>query len=200
MVAMPRGFSENQKNFLQEKLISSAFEALSHSGIRKTLVGDLAKSAGISTGAFYLFFPSKEALFFAVYERIEEGLKTDFSNHLEACTEISKPVIKDLLKQLLLSEKMRSLMLLMQKEELAYMIRGINPKIVETHLQKDIAFMNSTVENLSQRGVRITGDVNLILSFLQALFVLYAARDEIGDYTPQIVDAFVDTFIEKIIA
>ncbi|GAP18851.1 TetR/AcrR family transcriptional regulator [Levilinea saccharolytica] len=197
---MPRGFSENQMYLLQEKLISAAFDALSSSGVRKTPVGDLAKSAGISTGAFYKFFPSKEALFFAVYERTEESLKKEFVTRLDTSPEVSKNVIRDVLKQLLLSEKMQSFLRLMQKEERMYLIRGVDPAVVEAHLQKDLAFLNSVIERLKLRGVQVTGNVNLILSFLQALFVLDAARDELGAEASLIIDAFVDTFINTIIA
>ncbi len=197
---MPRGFSENQIRLLQEKLISAAFEALSKNGARKTLVGDLAKAVGISTGAFYKFFPSKEALFFAVFERTEEGLKKEFMTRLDASPAVSKAALRDALKHLLLSEKMKPFFLLMQKEERTYLIRGVDPAVIEAHLQNDLSFLNSVIEKLRSQKVQVTENVNLILSFLQALFVLYAARDELGADASQIIDAFIDTFIDTIIA
>ncbi|GAP13843.1 transcriptional regulator, TetR family [Longilinea arvoryzae] len=197
---MPRGFSENQRQHLQEKLIASAFDALANTGVRRTTVEDLARSAGISTGAFYKFFPSKETLFFVVYDRAEEDLKNEFTAFVEPSIEISAIAVRDALKQMLRSEAMQSLLRLMQKEELDYLLRGVDPKMIAEHLQRDGAFLQNLIEKLSARGLHVTPDVNRILSYLQALFVLCAARSQYEPYASQIIDAFVDTFINEIIA
>jgi AcrR family transcriptional regulator len=44
-------------------------------GIRKTNVEELTEAAGISKGAFYSFYPSKEELFMDILEEIEEEVR-----------------------------------------------------------------------------------------------------------------------------
>ena len=68
---MPRGFTEQEKINIRNRLLRSGKEAFGLFGIRKTSVEDLAKESGISKGAFYQFFPSKEDLYFAVIRDYE---------------------------------------------------------------------------------------------------------------------------------
>lgn len=197
---MPRGFSENQTQQIREKLISSAFDAVPRTGVRKTTVEDLAKSAGISTGAFYKFFPTKETLFFVVYDRLEEGLKTEFTQFLESSARLSAASIGAYIKGILRSEPMQILLRFLQKEDMEYMLRGVAPECVEDHLQKDVSFMREVIHQCGVRGVQVTDNEALILAYLQALFVLCATRDQYGAYSDSIVDTFVDAFIGKITA
>lgn len=197
---MPRGFSENQMQLLREKLINAASSALVNTGVRKTTVEDLAKSAGISTGAFYKFFASKETLFFAIYDRAEEELKADFIRRLDASAELSSAAIRGAIQQLLRSEEMQTLLRLLQKDELDYLLRGIDSEILQVHLQKDTAYLQQVIEKLSLHGWIVNAEIPLILSYLQALFVLCAAREQYEPYAGQIIDAFVDTLVDRLLS
>jgi AcrR family transcriptional regulator len=70
MTAMsPKPFSGQEKEMVKSKLIDAAEKSLATAGIRKTSVDELARAAGISKGAFYLFYDSKELLFLDALER-----------------------------------------------------------------------------------------------------------------------------------
>src|SRR5262245_23680193 len=75
---MPKGFSEREKTLIRAKLIQKGGELFGTYGVKKTNVEDLARAVGISKGAFYLFYDSKEDLFFELLERFE----SDFKAHL----------------------------------------------------------------------------------------------------------------------
>lgn len=62
-VFMAKGFSEREKEKLKERLIIACKESWTKYGYKKTSVDDLCKQVGISKGAFYLFFSTKEDLF-----------------------------------------------------------------------------------------------------------------------------------------
>ena len=59
---MPRAFTADETERICRRLKEAGQESFARRGIRSTTVDDLARSAGISKGAFYRFFDSKEAL------------------------------------------------------------------------------------------------------------------------------------------
>ena len=60
---MARKFSEREKENIRKSLIDICKQNWTQYGYKKTSVDEICKQAGISKGAFYLFFESKEALF-----------------------------------------------------------------------------------------------------------------------------------------
>lgn len=60
---MSRSFTPQEKENIKAKLIKECEKSWSKFGYKKTSVEELCTSSGISKGAFYLFFESKEALF-----------------------------------------------------------------------------------------------------------------------------------------
>ncbi len=60
---MARSFSEREKENIKKSLQDACKRSWTQHGYKKTSVDELCKQIGISKGAFYLFFESKEALF-----------------------------------------------------------------------------------------------------------------------------------------
>ena len=60
---MARSFSEREKENIRKSLIDICKQSWTQNGYKKTSVDEMCKQVGISKGAFYLFFESKEALF-----------------------------------------------------------------------------------------------------------------------------------------
>jgi AcrR family transcriptional regulator len=60
---MAKAFSEQEREIINERLITACEEYWSLFGYQKTNIRDLCSKAGISSGAFYLFYESKELLF-----------------------------------------------------------------------------------------------------------------------------------------
>ncbi|KRU26788.1 TetR family transcriptional regulator [Clostridium sporogenes] len=95
---MPKGFTENEKTIITEKLIKECKLSWQKYGYKKTSIDDLCKDIGISKGSFYSFFDTKEALFYQVitetqehlYEIVEERISQNQSKYgvAEALKEI----------------------------------------------------------------------------------------------------------------
>jgi len=66
---MPRAFTDVERERIRERLLAAGRELFSRYGLRKTTVEELARASGIAKGTFYLFFPSKEALYAEVLLR-----------------------------------------------------------------------------------------------------------------------------------
>ena len=80
---MPRGFTESEKEKIRENLIGACQKRWSRYGYKKTSVEELCRKAGISKGAFYLFFESKEALFCEALCRMQEEIRDGASRIID---------------------------------------------------------------------------------------------------------------------
>src|SRR5262245_57701400 len=56
----------------REKILDTALTLFRKQGFDGTTMRDVAKQAGVALGAAYYYFPSKEALVMAYYERIQD--------------------------------------------------------------------------------------------------------------------------------
>lgn len=82
---MPKGFTEREKELIRARIFENGRKAFAMYGLRKTNVEDLTQAAGISKGAFYIFYDSKEALFMEVIEEAERNFRE------QVMAEIEKP-------------------------------------------------------------------------------------------------------------
>ncbi len=71
---MARSFSEREKENIKRSLQEACKQSWTQYGYKKTSVDDLCKQVGISKGAFYLFFESKEALFCEVLCSVQKQI------------------------------------------------------------------------------------------------------------------------------
>lgn len=71
---MPKGFTEQERINISEKLITECKLSWKKYGYKKTSIDDLCKKVGISKGAFYLFFETKESLFMETLMRVQKHL------------------------------------------------------------------------------------------------------------------------------
>ena len=60
------GIGNNTNRDREERILRAASNLIAHYGYDKTTVSDIAREAGISKGAVYLHFASKEDLFEAL--------------------------------------------------------------------------------------------------------------------------------------
>lgn len=71
---MPKSFSEQEKENIRVILIDSCRRSWTNYGYKRTNIDELCQKAGISKGAFYIFFPSKERLFYETLLNVQQGL------------------------------------------------------------------------------------------------------------------------------
>jgi len=81
---MPRSFNETEKESIRQNLIAECKKSWSAHGYKKTSVSELCAKVGISTGAFYAFYDSKEALFCDVMTNFQESTRRMFNEILSS--------------------------------------------------------------------------------------------------------------------
>lgn len=71
---MARSFTDREKEIIKRGLQNACKQSWTQHGYKKTSVDGLCRQAGISKGAFYLFFESKEALFCDVLCSVQQEI------------------------------------------------------------------------------------------------------------------------------
>ena len=185
---MAKAFTEQEADIILQNLKASARRYAVSRGVRKTTVDELAREAGISKGAFYKFYPSKEMLFFdfledihtEVYEASAEVLKQSHANSsadraagavLAACKIMAESGMMDFMEQ-----------------DAAFLLRKIPAEVQEKHYHSDEVHIK---ELLSNAGLEPNGGMELAAATVRGLFLTVSHRENIGPLYPQVLDTLV---------
>ena len=68
--------SEAAKEARRTQILDAAVRCFARTGYYATTIEDVVRETGLSRGALYLYFPSKEALYLAISERWNCGMET----------------------------------------------------------------------------------------------------------------------------
>ena len=71
--------TDQYKTEVKEKIVQAAITTFSKYGYDKTRMDDIAKSAKLGKGTLYLYFKSKEELFYDISENSIKELKEQLS-------------------------------------------------------------------------------------------------------------------------
>ncbi len=178
---MPKGFSEQEKELIRKNLHEKGTRLFETYGLRKTSVDDLAKAVGISKGAFYLFFESKEDLYMDILEEIE-------ANHRRKFMQLSPPHsdnpikrVSILLKGLILPWGEFPIFINFDQEDYQILRRKIPPQRIDNHTQQDRQFIREFLEKVSQEGITVKCSAEQVANLIQSLFFIVLHRDDLGD-------------------
>lgn len=176
---MPKTFTDNERKYIKNRLMEEAQNCLKLYGIRKTTVDELVKRVNIPKGTFYLFFESKEILFYEVLCSFHDELQTDLMRQLEA---LEEPVSSERLTKLLLGlyKKVEGSFLykLITSGDLELLMRKLPPEIARTHAEKD----DFSIEQLISMIPGINSDnIKVLSAALRAIFLSMLHKHEIGE-------------------
>lgn len=178
---MPRKFREDEKKAIRQALLEAAKTMFRQYGIQKTSVAALTEAAGISQGAFYLFFPSKEALFYEVFRREEQKLK-----EVLLAEWAMRPLTKDRFAEMLIQavksiEQEPILRLMIDRKEYEWLMRKLLPEYAERHTTEDENVLVPLIEQWQDEGVMLKEDPRTIVAVIRSFFMQLLFRDEIGE-------------------
>jgi AcrR family transcriptional regulator len=177
---MPRAFTEQEKERIRIRLMDAAREHLERLGPRRTRVEDLTRAAGISKGAFYLFFGSREELFFAVLERFEAGFREEMRERAARTGTSPAESFREMLRFAVAAWR-HPLFRHFGPADYEALLRGVPEEKLREHLRGDEAAMAGLLDGLRARGVEPRGDARLLTGLVRALFFVALHEEELGE-------------------
>ncbi|WP_335871394.1 TetR/AcrR family transcriptional regulator [Bacillus sp. 2205SS5-2] len=178
---MVKGFSTHEKKLIRHQLIEKSTELFSIYGLQKTSISQITKKVGISQGTFYLFFSSKEELFFHVIQVEEDKIKNILQDDLDSPEFSVQDLTNLLLKSLTLIENSPVLLTVFEEQTLQQIMRKVSPELLRDHFQKDESLLAPLINRWQKENVLTNYSIEVITGALRAFVLLLQHKKEIGE-------------------
>ncbi|WP_281886784.1 TetR/AcrR family transcriptional regulator [Paenibacillus sp. YYML68] len=181
---MPKKFGDAERDVIMAKLQEEGRRLFGTLGLKKTSVSDLTRSCGISQGAFYLFYSSKEELFFDLIEQEEQAVRERMLQLMELQAKPSADSVALFLQESLRAiEASTVLQQMLEPGQLELLLRKLPPERLARNAADDQDALQPVVERWQQAGLASGTSPELIVSMLRAVILLSLHKKEIGEDT-----------------
>jgi AcrR family transcriptional regulator len=194
---MPKAFTERERKLISERLLEEGYRQFSTYGLKKTNVEELAEAVGISKGAFYIFYESKEALFMDVMELIEERFRQEMFATIDLPGPSARLRLFAILKKAFdLLETMPVLQFLSGRD-FELLQRRVPAEKLREHLASDRVFIEALVARCRSAGIPIQAPIQEISGMLYAVVMAILHKEDFGQDT---LNGAVDILLELVAA
>ena len=185
---MALAFTKEQEKEIVSRLKKAAREGIAKAGMRKTTVDTLVQAAGISKGAFYKFYTSKELLFFELLEDLHPEVYTIAAGVL--VENAALPPVERTAKAVLASCRImgESKLLAFAALEVTDLLRSIPHEVLEEHYHSDEVHIRALLE---EAGLKPEGGMELAAATVRGLMLTLSLQPEIGSLYPQVLETLV---------
>ncbi|MBO1307663.1 TetR/AcrR family transcriptional regulator [Enterococcus sp. 669A] len=190
---MARSFSEDEKKRIGQNLIIECEKSWASYGYKKTNIDQLCGKVGISKGAFYLFFDSKEWLFCSVLDTIQERMMCLIAATMTE--KVSKQSISQMLKKLYLEyDKTNILTQRNNPDFIAFLNRAPEEWKQKSRIISDDFIMNKLFDSQLQLKMEKQKAVGIF----NALLSIVTNKETIGYDHFEVFSTLLDSVIDKI--
>lgn len=192
--SMPRAHTEQEIAAIRLRLMEVGEELFTRIGLRKTTIDDLARAAGIGKGSFYNFFQSKEDLFLAIQETIEEKVSARVGTLLEKQRGDPRKMVRSFFEACLDTlENHPFLGQLADPELTRTLARTVPPERMARMQQQNHELYRKLFQSWIDEEIVVGVDADTLFGLLGALFVLHQRRANLGPRADQVLAWFLDS-------
>ena len=184
---MPKAFTGQEKEVIRAQMRDKAATLFERQGLKKTSLDQIVEAAGISKGAFYLFYESKEELFMEILEGLETDFRRrilDFTIHPKSNT---RRLLAKLFKNVLLTWEEYPLLKNFSRAEYEYLARKLPPQRIQVHANRDNEFVDEFLKKIKRQGVAVKASPRVVSNLMKSLFFVGLHREDLG------TDAYVES-------
>lgn len=174
---MPKAYSENERVYIKQRLMEEAQLCLNKFGVKKTTVDELVKRAGIPKGTFYLFYDSKELLFFDVFCKFHDEIQAKLLRGMSSIKEMNALTLTRLIWELYRAVEESFLLRFITSGEMELLIRKLPPQVAQEHAAADdlrVEQLLSAIPNVSMDNIKVFS------AALRGIFLSMLHKHEIG--------------------
>jgi AcrR family transcriptional regulator len=194
---MPKAFTEHERELIGERLVEQGYRLFSAYGLRKTNIEEIAKAAGISKGAFYGFYQSKEALFMDVVEEAEIRFRQEILAMINLQGPSPRARLYAILKKAFSLLKTIPILQFLTGSDFDLLFRRMPPEKLQEHVASDLVFFEELIGRCQKAGIPIQARPEQITGLLYPL-VLTSLHEE--DLDPYHFDGSIDLLLELVAA
>jgi AcrR family transcriptional regulator len=196
---MPKAFSAAERATIERALLAHGRRLFAAQGLRKTSVEELAAAAGVSKGAFYLFFASKEELFFTLLEQYEAQFQALLLQQIARAELPPRARMAALLERALAAWHADPLFARFGRAEYEQLLLRLPPERVAAQLAADEAFAARFAAAWAAQGVALAEDPPMVTALIRALFYLSLHEEEFGALAPAVLAAHVAMLAARLV-
>ena len=176
---MPKAFSEHEKELILKRLLEQGYKLFSVFGLKKTNIEEIAKAAGISKGAFYSFYDSKEALFLAVVEQSEDRVRQQILEAIDLPGATARDRLLAVLKKAYALFREIPTLQFITGSDYDLLFRRIPTEKLQKHLTNDSAFIDRMFTHCREAGIPIQVPPEQIVELLYPLTLCILHEDDL---------------------
>lgn len=177
---MPRAFNENEKRIIELSLLEQGTKQFSVFGLRKTNIEEIAQAAGISKGAFYLFYSSKEELFMKVMEQVEAEFRLKALALVDRPGPTPRARLTAILIDLFALWDTVPILHTFGGTDYQALLRRMPEQSLSEHLSGDMLFLGDLFVKLEQAGIHLVVPPPVFMQLMYAMFLVTLHGGDLG--------------------
>lgn len=197
---MPKGFSEDERATIRNNLLAHGRARLVAVGMSKISVEELAHAAHISKGAFYQFFPSKEALFITLFEEAEANCDDALRALVVQSGGTAHQRLGHFLRQSLIIIRHEPLLGHFTRSDLETLLQGASPDLLQRNLSSDAMFYDELIELWRRNGIELACSPVELSGIVQMLYVASLYADDFEAHYHAAIDFMIEAVVDRLVA
>jgi AcrR family transcriptional regulator len=194
---MPKAFSELEKQIIRQRLLDQGYKQFSVYGLKKTNIEEIAKAAGISKGAFYGFYESKEELFMDVIEETEVRVRKELLAAIELPGHSPRARLYQIFKKAISLFSSIPILHIFSGGDIELLFQRVPGKKLQDHLSSDLAFFEELISRCQAAGIPIQVKAEKVVSLFYPLVVSIMQQ---GEFPQKELGGNLDVLLELIAA
>ncbi len=196
---MPRPFSPVERSLIAQRLREAGRRAIAAHGLRRVTVDDLARAAGISKGAFYLFFDSKEALLLDLLQRFEADFQRNVLDAVLRPELGPAESLRTLLRTAVAARSTEPLLRNLTDTDAQTLMRRIPPDQAAALFEADVASAKRFVDYWREQGSPIGLDAGVVTGLMRAIVLTSFRQHEVGAAVyEQVIQILIDSVAQQL--
>ena len=175
---MPKAWSKQEKEIIRKSLINESLKLFEKYGLQKTTVDEIVRATGISKGSFYLFYGSKEELYFDVLETVESEFREKMFENAFKTEKNKQESFKAFLNQMI--DLLITMPLYKEINSTNYelLLQKLPDETLKKHIESDQEDISKYFRYWMEQGWMREVDMEALNGLLLSLIYLVIHRDD----------------------